>query len=125
MRRLIGLVLGLVLIVRSMVPVGFMLAPTAVDGSLALMICTGAGPLDGAALADVDSSPTKPGKPGAGSHDLCAFAPAFALAVPAEGAYLLAPVALVGRAELPSVADRLPPARAGPSLGSRAPPVVS
>jgi hypothetical protein len=69
-RRLLSTIVVLAFALRSVVPVGFMLAPAA-GGDLTVVICTGHGPATATLTADGKLAPAKP-KPG--DHGLCAYA---------------------------------------------------
>jgi hypothetical protein len=69
-RRLLASIVVLAFALRSVVPVGFMLAPAA-TGELTVVICTGHGPAIVTLTADGKLVPAKP-KPG--DHALCAYA---------------------------------------------------
>lgn len=65
------LLLVFLLAVRGLVPTGFMLAPSAADGTLSVVICTGHG-TETIAL-DSDGKPVKPG-PRSSDSGLCPYA---------------------------------------------------
>ena len=70
MRRFLTVLALLSLTLRSLLPVGFMLAPSAAD-EMTVVICTGHGPLTVTLDADGKPVPTKPKLTDAG---LCAYA---------------------------------------------------
>ena len=70
MRRFLTVLALLTLTLRSLLPVGFMLAPAAAD-EMTVVICTGHGPLTITLDADGKPVPTKPKLTDAG---LCAYA---------------------------------------------------
>ena len=68
------------LCVRSLLPLGLMLAPSpANDGRLTLVICTGHGPMIASLAADGDAqtepSQTEPAQKQPTSHETCPFTP--------------------------------------------------
>lgn len=70
MRRFLTVLALLSLTLRSLLPVGFMLAPSAAD-EMTVVICTGHGPLT--VTLDVDGKPV-PAKPKLTDAGLCAYA---------------------------------------------------
>jgi hypothetical protein len=110
----------LTIALRIFVPAGFMLDTSGASGSpLQIVICTGYGPAGGGTGHD------EPGTSSPASDMPCAAATAFSILVPSETAI---PASLVNeRMPLsgPRHAGLLPPARAGPAHGSRAPPLHS
>ncbi len=87
MRRYLNLLIGLVFAVRSLVPVGFMLAPSADhSGSLQIVICTGHG-LQSLVL-DEKGVP-QPSKPSAADKTTCPYAPVGAVTADKGSPHLL------------------------------------
>jgi hypothetical protein len=85
MRRYLSLLIGLAFVVRSLLPVGFMLAATAADaGDLTIVICTGHGPLT---VDDTGVPLTK--KAPVSAKDICPYAPVGAVAVDHDTPHLL------------------------------------
>ncbi len=70
MRRLLSVIIVLAFALRSVVPVGFMLAPAA-SGELTVVICTGHGPATATLTSDGKLAPAKPK---AADRGLCAYA---------------------------------------------------
>lgn len=116
MRLRLSLLLVLVLALRSLLPAGYM--PVKTSNGISIVICTSKG--SKAVLVDAngdlidDHGTGQAGEP-------CAFAGIASLALPPveASAEPLAEEAANGRIEL---SFGLPPIRAGPTLGSRAPP---
>lgn len=75
-RSAVSNLLLLVLLARSLVPVGYMPVFSA-DGKVQIAICTGHGP----ATVSVDADKTPLGTPHNGSHDVCPFAPVLSRAL--------------------------------------------
>lgn len=117
MRRALGILVIIALALRSLVAVGYMPAVAAGDGGVTIVMCTAGGPqliaLDGAGSDRHDSST---------HHDEpCAFGCMASVPAPDfEVRFAVAVIPVV----LPAHAGEvdLPPARAGPAHGSRAPP---
>lgn len=78
MRRFTTLLFVLTLTVRSLLPVGFMLAPAAADGTMTVVICTGHGPET--MTLDAEGKPV-PQKSGAADQNACPYAASAPLAV--------------------------------------------
>jgi hypothetical protein len=120
LRRHLALPFAVLLALRSLLPVGFMLAPTQGDGAISIVICTGHGPR--LVTIDADGQPVSE-KPAAGDNGLCPFAASCPLA-PAcpDAAPLPAPVgqsvALAHPAHADIIASRhgLPAPARGPPL---------
>ena len=86
MRRYISFLIGLAFIVRSLLPVGFMLAATTAHaGDLAIVICTGHGPM----TVD-DSGAPLPKKTPVSAKDICPYAPVGVTNVDHDTPHLLA-----------------------------------
>jgi len=87
MRRVFNLLIGLAFAVRSLLPVGFMLAATPGHaGELQIVICTGHG------LASVtldDKGVPQPTKSPTSAKDICPYAPVGAVAVDHATPHLL------------------------------------
>ena len=123
MRRWLSHLALFVFIARSLVPVGFMPDFTSgKDGAFRIVICTGYG----TQTVDLDANGHKlPAKPGASHHQPCAFSASSAVAdlplvaMPVEDREFASVLAHA------VIFDVLPPARAGPAVGSRAPPQIS
>jgi len=85
MRRYISLLIGLAFVVRSLLPVGFMLAATTANASdIGIVICTGHGPL----IVD-DSGAPVPKKAPLSGKDICPYAPVGAVNVDHDTPHLL------------------------------------
>ncbi len=115
-------VLLLAFVLRALIPAGFMPGlPDGPDGAPALVICTA----HGLKLA-VAGEAAQPDGGGAAKHagEPCVFSgtPPLAAADGPAGEPLL--THLVTAAATPARDITLPPVRAGPAVGSRAPPVV-
>jgi hypothetical protein len=95
-RRLSLLLLVLALTVRGLVPAGYMIASSAVDGTPSVVICTGHG-LETVTL-DPDGKPGKP-KPARSDNGLCPYATSTPVA------FAAAPVIVVERALAVAVID--------------------
>lgn len=75
MRRYVSFLIGLAFVVRSLLPVGFMLAATpANSGDIGIVICTGHGPL----TVDDTGAPL-PKKSPLTDKDICPYAPVGAI----------------------------------------------
>lgn len=128
LRRWAASVLVALALLRALIPPGFM--PdfnSATLGDFKLVICTSSGlhVLDtGSGNASPDAPQDKPESQPAGHDQPCAFAIVFADAGRIQDFTVLKPSFAVSRPVLPPQIN-LPPARAGPALGSRAPPILS
>lgn len=110
-------------VLRALIPVGFM--PdfgAAAKGVFKVVICTAAGSKH--VMLDADGKPLPDQK--SQHHDQpCAFAGLAAVAVPVlDAQHIVVPLVSVDTYH-PTLAVALPPARAGPVLGSRGPPQLS
>lgn len=86
MRRYLSLLIGLAFVVRSLLPVGFMLAATTAHaGDLTIVICTGHGPL----TVDETGAPSSKTTP-VSAKDICPYAPVGAVSVDHGSTHLLA-----------------------------------
>ena len=119
------LVLLAAILVRAVVPAGFMLeASAAARGELKLVICTGSGSKVVDAGASGPSS--EHDQDGQGSqHEPCAFGAGATAALQPVLIDADPPEIAASSAPLRLIAFILPPVRAGPTLGSRAPPLHS
>lgn len=123
MRRILTILSIVALMARSMVPSGFMLAPVpSGDGAMTFVLCTGHGPQIVKLGADGKPIPTKPGT---APKELCAFAGFVLLGAPDLVAGAVSAEAFNEIAFVEPRVATLPPARAGPSIGPRAPPYLS
>jgi hypothetical protein len=87
MRRLLNLLIGFAFAVRSLLPVGFMLAATPGHaGELQIVICTGHG-LQSLTLDSKDVP--RPAKSPVSAKDICPYAPVGAVAVDYTTPHLL------------------------------------
>jgi hypothetical protein len=77
-RRFPTLLFVIALTLRSLVPVGFMLAPVAADGAMTVVICTGHGPQ--IMTLDAEGNPV-PQKSGITDQNVCPYAASAPLAV--------------------------------------------
>ena len=119
MRRALGILLIVALAVRSLVAIGYMPAVTAEDGSVTIVICSAGGPQ----LVKLDGSGA-PQEPSHHSDEACAFG-CIAGVLPPMLAHQRVPVAVAEAVPELAGETTLPPARAGPAHGSRAPPALS
>lgn len=111
-------------LVRALIPLGFMPdLRSAALGDFKLIICSSGGLQ---ALAPDDGNPHsgEPASEPPGHNQPCAFAIALADTARAQDHVIVKPAATHMRVRLPAQIV-LPPARAGPALGSRAPPFIS
>jgi hypothetical protein len=123
-RRIFTQLFVLALALRSLVPAGFMLAPSAVDGGrVTIVICTGHGPQP----LDVDGSGKPlPSKPSASDHGLCPFAASCPIVPLCEETTLSAQAVAASSARLPGKAQlvlarhELPAPARGPPSPARA-----
>jgi hypothetical protein len=108
---------------RALIPVGFMPDFTgAAKGVYRVVICTGYGPQS----IDLDSNGKKiPSKHGTSQHQPCAFSTSATVASLNLPDVNVAPLGIVAEVVATRTFEALPPARAGPAVGSRAPPQVS
>lgn len=127
-RAWLGHALLFAFVVRALVPVGFMPDLAAArDGTFKIVICTS----NGLAVLGVDENgnPTdvSPNNGPITKHtgDPCVFSGMTPFALGADVAALTVPLAYAAPAVSPRSGFALPPVRAGPALGSRAPPVLS
>lgn len=122
MRELVRIILLFALVMRGVVPVGFMPAASADGRGLTLVICSGGSSFD-AVRRDADGTPS-PSKPDKTAHEPCAFASHGALIAP-EVQHDRPAVTAVSQPLLLSATGTLLLARVGPPVGSRAPPFHS
>ena len=123
LRRWLGHLVLFAFVARALIPVGYMPDFAAVaNGVYSVVICTAYGSHPIA----LDANGHKlPGKPGASHHQPCAFsAPITVADLPVEG-IKIARRDFITEVASASIFDELPPVRAGPALGSRAPPQLS
>ena len=108
------------LMLRALVPVGYMPDfAAAAKGEYKVVICSAAGSKTISLDADGIPVPADPSE----QHDQpCAFAGVLAFAGPALEALTISPPATALDIGVPRQSAELPPARAGPVLGSRGPP---
>jgi len=86
MRRYFSLLIGIAFVVRSLLPVGFMLAATSANaGDLTIVICTGHGPL----TVDATGAPVSKKAP-VSAKDICPYAPVGAVTADHDSPHLLA-----------------------------------
>lgn len=121
-RQWLSHMLLVIMSLRVLVPAGFMLdLSSAADGTLKLIICTASG-----SFTTTSDASDPDGNDPAASYDLpCAPAAAHAVLTPDLVAVLDRTVMAATAPSGPRVAGLLPPARAGPAHGSRAPPQTS
>lgn len=124
-RRWISGVLLLTLAMRVLIPAGYMPDFAALArGTLKVVVCSANGPRELA--IDLTGQPAHDkSAPAKHSGEPCAFAGLAAATPPPD--VILAPIAFLAAptAHAAAPASILPPARAGPALGSRAPPALS
>ncbi len=132
LKRWMASVLVVLSLLRALIPLGFMPDLTsAALGDFKLVICTTSGlhvleAGTGSTLPEPETNQPdrqSDGQP-AGHDQPCAFAVVFADATTMQDYAVLKPDVPAGRPVLPHQ-TALPPARAGPALGSRAPPTLS
>lgn len=116
MREALRCILLFALVLRGLIPVGFMPVASAAGIVPGIVICHGNG-ADSAAIKESGKPATE--KP---THEPCAFAGLSAVAAPVFYVTLAyQPIPREQHAQLqPTVV--VPPVRAGPAVGSRAPP---
>lgn len=108
---------------RALVPLGYMPDFSALSkGVLKVVICTGSG--SKVVNLDADGKPHPQPQKAPHGDQPCSFGGLVALDLPA---FDFVPVSAFSQHEtvLPRLAVTIPPARAGPALGSRGPPVIS
>ncbi len=122
-RRWMTHLLLMAFFVRALVPAGYMPAFSATsDSGLRIIICTAAGAKT--LLLNENGKPVP--TPDSRHHDQqCVFSGLAAVAPPALMPLLASAVDFGAVAFKPNVIAELPPARAGPTLGSRGPPLIS
>jgi hypothetical protein len=87
MGRFFYLLIGLAFVVRSLLPAGFMLAATpGHPGDIAIVICTGHGPLN---LVLDDQGVPRPAKTPMSGKNVCPYAPVGAVAADQSAPHLL------------------------------------
>lgn len=106
-------------LVRALIPAGFMPDFSGADG-LKLVICTASGNQ----LVDLDET-GQPSETRSHASEPCAFSGIGVVALPVIDFVDFVPPAAVADLFVPASTFGLPPVRAGPTLGSRAPPFVS
>lgn len=108
---------------RTLIPVGYMPDFDALSkGVIKVVICTSSG--DKTVAFDANGKP-HPAKDGAHAHHPCAFSGLASVDLPDLGLNSLKPVFVEDNLPIASRTAMLPPARAGPGLGSRGPPDFS
>lgn len=122
MRQWLSHLVLFVFVLRSLIPVGFMpdFSGTSI-GAFRIVICTGFGQQ----TVDLDANGHKlPAKPGGSKHQPCAFSISAVPDLPLTAITIIqsALATVITRGQIFEV---LPPARAGPALGSRGPPQIS
>lgn len=123
LREWLGGLLLVALVIRALVPLGFMPDIRALgNGDIKIVICTA----DGAKSVSVDPDGQPRPDKGASSHDFaCAFGKPVALAIPSQEMPELNGPAAVSRWAT-SLSNAHPAvSRSGPPLGSRGPPQLS
>lgn len=122
MRHWLSHLVLFVFVLRSLIPVGFMPDFSGASiGAFRIVICTGFGQQ----TVDLDANGHKlPAKPGGSKHQPCAFSISAVPDLPLTAIAIIqsALATVITRGQIFEV---LPPARAGPALGSRAPPQIS
>lgn len=122
MRGWVSHLLLMALFLRALIPSGFMPSFGGPDGMVSVVICSAAG--SKLVTLDADGKPI-PDKPAKHSTELCAFASHAAIGAPVVAGNLLATGDYGAAAPFIPRVVILPPTRAGPAVGSRAPPQVS
>ncbi len=110
-------------VLRALVPVGYMPDFSAVaQGVFKVVICSASGAKTLTVDADGHEVPSKSDL----SHDQpCAFAGLTKFATPVLATVVVDPPAIAPQPVVSAHAELRPPVRAGPALGSRAPPLFS
>lgn len=112
----------LALAFRALVPVGYMPDLSRSGYVLKVVICS----VHGFQTIEFDAPDQKaPAKPGASHQEPCAFSSATTLASLSSPEIDVAPLGIAIDVSFVSTFKELPPARAGPALGARAPPQFS
>jgi hypothetical protein len=108
---------------RAFIPAGYMPDFDAVgNGMFKVVICSAYG----AKTIAVDTNGNKVPGPSHSTHDQpCAFGGVTVAAIPTLAMAVLEAPEFIGEAVHPRTTIVLPPARAGPPLGSRGPPQIS
>jgi hypothetical protein len=108
---------------RAIIPIGYMPDfSAAAKGVFKVVICSQMGTKT--ISLDANGKPI-PGQQGDHHDQPCAFTGMAAVAIPAMDAIPLSTPAFDVSPLIPRLAVQLPPARAGPQLGSRGPPQLS
>ncbi len=119
MRRYLTSLLVIMLALRCLVPAGFMLQQ--VGDGLSIVICTASGPQ--VLALDDDGNPTTPDRQAA-AHDLCAYAPAGAVAAAEDAPLRLSSRAVYVALAYVHVEDRRKPQDWSGAYLARGPPVL-
>lgn len=123
LKRWLAHLLLLAVAVRALIPIGYMPDFAAAgDGVFKVVICSGMGAKQVA--LDADGKPL-PDQQASNDGQPCAFAGVAVVALPILDALPLPAPDFQTAALSARTAVDLPPARAGPALGSRGPPQVS
>lgn len=123
-RALIVRALLTAFVLRALIPVGYMPDFGAVSkGVFKVVVCTAQGLKT--MSVDLNGEQTPPSKHGGHDHHPCAFSGMATVAANDDGVVVAVPAYDTAAAIAPQRAVVLPPSRAGPPLGSRAPPAFS
>ena len=119
----LGHALLVAFVLRAVIPAGFMPVFSALDGgALKIVICTAHGTkvitADEGAAADTSMVAKH-------ASDPCAFAPLIVLAAPDNLVASISPAMRQVPGPVRNAGEIVPPARAGPANGSRAPPSLA
>lgn len=127
--RLAFALVALAMLVRAVVPSGYMFAPSADGEGLVVQLCSGVDtrwvsidPATGAMTEADAPGPDTPAPTPAGAHD-CPFATAAAPLLPALAGVLVPPATGPPLRASPAVFAAVPAARAGAPLPARGPPL--
>ncbi len=123
LRQWVASLLTLLFVARALIPVGYMPDfSAATKGVFKVVICSAFG----AKTVALDADGTPIPHPKGDQHEQpCAFTGMAAVSLPVADAMPVEARDFQVLAVIPRLAVQLPPARAGPQLGSRGPPLVS
>lgn len=121
-RRWLGHLVLLALVCRALIPTGYMPDFSGVGEGLKVVICS----VHGIQTVDFDAGDHKvPANPGTSHQQPCAFSSTPTLASLDVPQVDIAPRSIAIDAALIGIFEGMRPVRAGPALGSRAPPLFS
>lgn len=119
-RHAIVLLLTLALVVRGLIPAGYMLAPSASGEALSVVICTGHGPET--ISLDPDGKPLKP-VPARGDSGQCAYAGSVPTAPAVATVDAVEVLLTAGVIAFPPSADLVRAEHRGGGASARGPPL--